>query len=161
MEPDTATAAPTAPRVVNLAALRAQDVIKYDVKNPDPDPEAPETLGWMWDLAGPNHPATIAHQQKVTAGFLTESRRQQQAQANGKKWKAEDRSPEDLREAMLDQVCARVLGFGPVDLGDGPIQYSPAEARKLLGDRRFGWLLNQISGALAEDANFFAKSAKT
>lgn len=161
MEPDTTTAATPGPAVIKLTALRAQDVVEYDVRNPDPDPEAPELLGWKWRLAGPNHPATIAHQQKVTAGYLHESRRQQQATANGKKWKAEDRTPDELRDSMLDQVCARVLGFGPVDLGNGPVEYSAANARMLLGDRSLGWLLNQISGALADDATFFAKSAKT
>ena len=140
----------------DLATADAQDEGELVIKHPTT--EAPTT--WVWTFYGPGHPATIAVAEKATKSFLRESKAQQEARINGKKWKAEETSIEEMRDKNIENILARLKGFTPVKFGAEIIEYSPDRARELLLDRKKGWLFAQVINYLQDDANFIQPSVK-
>jgi len=53
----------------------------------------------------------------------------------------------------------RTKGFTPIKLDGQLIEYSADAARQLLLDRKKGWLLEQITDYLKDEANFIQPSA--
>ena len=82
-----------------------------------------------------------------------------QAQVNGKKWKEDEESLDQLRADQVDGIVTRTKGFTPIKLDGQMIEYSADAAKALLLDRRKGWLLEQISEYLRDEANFIQPSA--
>lgn len=140
----------------DIADFDAQDEISYTVKNPKND----EPTGWVWTFFGPGHPVTIELSNKLSRAVLQERRAKEAAMVNGKKWKPDDQTPDELRAEMVDSIVTRVKDFTPVKINGEEISYSPDVARKVLLDPKKGWLFAQISGFLREDENFMRPSPK-
>lgn len=114
--------------------------------------------GWKITLAGPAHPKT---QTWATENSRRNIRRQQmmeQAQANGKKYKAEDRSVEDVRQENLGWVVSRIVNWTPVKIGAETFPFSDENAIRLLARPTMGWAFNQIVEALDEERSFTKRS---
>lgn len=140
----------------DLATTEAQDEGELVIKHPTTD----EPTTWVWTFYGPGHPATIAVADKAAKSFLRETKAQQEARVNGKKWKAEDSSLEEMRNQNIDNIMARLKEFTPVKFGSETIAYTPESARALLLDRKKSWLFIQVINYLQDDANFIRPSAK-
>lgn len=117
--------------------------------------------GWTWTFAGPSHPMGVAQINRIAAENLQRTKLQEQAQINGKKWKAPDRSPQEVIDENADYVLERLLGWSDVLMGGEPFPYSRENARKILTDRNKGSLLQQAIEHLNDDANFTRRSPKT
>lgn len=138
---------------LNLSALRALDTSELNIKHP----VTGELTGWVWTIAGPGHPQTIAQSEKMQRENLLEARLKEEARVNGKKWRGDEKDPSEVRASNIANVAARVVGFTPVILEEGGPEttYSPETAQKILGDRDYGWVFSQVLEFLVDDAAFF------
>ena len=78
----------------------------FDLSEVDPKDEGelvirhPKTLaptGWTWTFYGPGHAATVALSNRVAQAALKRAAARRQAQVNGKKWKEDEESLDQLR----------------------------------------------------------------
>jgi hypothetical protein len=139
----------------DLSDVDARDEGELDIRHPKTD--AP--TGWMWTFYGPGHAATIAIANRVADAALRKAAARRQAQINGRKWKEDEESLEQLRAENVDNIVARTKGFTPIKLDGQVIESSPEAAKQLLLDRKKGWLLDQIADYLRDQANFIQPSA--
>jgi hypothetical protein len=139
----------------DLSAVDAQDEAELAIRHP----KTLKPTGWVWTFYGPGHAVTTELSNRVASAALKKAAARRQAQINGKKWKEDEESLEQLRAEQVDGIVTRTKSFSPIKFGDETIQFSPDAARKLLLDRRKGWLLEQISDYLRDEANFIQPSA--
>jgi hypothetical protein len=140
----------------DLSELDAGDESTLAIKN-----AAGKPTTWIWTFYGPGHPKTVALSNRVSKKWLQEAREKEQAQVNNKKWKAEERSLDDVRNENVDSILERTKDFTPVKLNGEVIEFSPDAARRLLLDPRKGALFTQISEFLKEESSFMRPSAKS
>jgi hypothetical protein len=138
----------------DLSDLETGDEASLAIKD-----SAGRVTGWIWTFFGPGHPKTVALSNRVSKKWLQEARDKEQAQVNGKKWKPEDRSLDDVRSENVANIVERTKAFTPVKLNGVVIEFSPDAARRLLLDPRKGALLTQVSEFLKEEENFMKPSA--
>ena len=115
---------------------------------------------WRWTFAGPGHPNAAAQSNRVARESLAKARAKEQAQTNGKKWKAPDQSPDELLEDNVSFVLERLLGWSDIKMNGEPYPFSHENARKLLMDRRKGALLQQAIEFILDENSFTKRSAK-
>jgi hypothetical protein len=139
----------------DLSAVDAQDEGELLIKHP----KTLEPTGWTWTFYGPGHPVTMELSNRVAGAALKKAAARRQAQANGKKWKEDEESLEQIRVENVDSIVTRTKNFTPIKLDGQIIEYSPEAAKRLLLDRKKGWLLEQIAEFLREEANFIQPSA--
>lgn len=139
----------------DLASADAQDEATLAIKHPTTD--KPTT--WFWTFYGPGHPKTIEVADRASKEALRELHDQKQARVNGKKVKVDEKSLDELRTENVAAIVARLKTFTPVKLGEETITFSIDEAKKLLLDRRKGWLYGQVMEFLKSDENFIQPSA--
>jgi hypothetical protein len=139
----------------DLSAIDAQDEGELVIRHP----KTLEPTGWTWTFYGPGHAETIALSNRVAGAALKKAAARRQAQINGRKWKEDEESLDQLRTENVDNILARTKSFTPTRLNGELIEYSPNAARKLLLDRKKGWLLEQITEYLRDEANFIQPSA--
>ena len=139
----------------DLATMDAQDEAELVIKHP----KTLEPTGWAWTFYGPGHAVTTALSNRVAGAALKKAAARRQAQVNGKKWKEDEESLDQLRADQVDGIVTRTKGFTPIKLDGQMIEYSADAAKALLLDRRKGWLLEQISEYLRDEANFIQPSA--
>lgn len=124
------------------------------------NPTTGEPTTWVWKIAGPGHAKTQELRRKSEREALQERRLLEQAQANGKKWKAPERTPEDEFRRFTEAIAQRVLHFTPAEIAGQRYDYSPEACRTLLADPRRAWLRKQLTDYLLADESFFPKPAK-
>jgi hypothetical protein len=139
----------------DLSAVDARDEGQLVIKHP----KTLEPTGWTWTFYGPGHPATIELSNRVAGAALKKAAARRQAQANGRKWKEDEESLDEVRAENVDNIVQRTKGFTPIKLDGQMIEYSAEAARRLLLDRKKGWLLEQIAEYLRDEANFIQPSA--
>jgi hypothetical protein len=139
----------------DLSAVDAQDEGVLVIKHP----KTLEPTGWTWTFYGPGHPVTIELANRVAGAALKKAAARRQAQANGKKWKEDEESLDQVRAENVDNIVTRTKGFTPIKLDGQMIEFSTEAARRLLLDRKKGWLLEQIAEYLRDEANFIQPSA--
>lgn len=124
-------------------------------------PQTGAPTSWVWTFYGPGHAQTLALRDRLLRKALADERERAQAQANGRKWKADARSPDDVLAENVDNIIARVKDWSPVRIDGQTISYSPEATRALLLDPRKGWLLAQVGDYLRDDASFTKPSASS
>jgi hypothetical protein len=139
----------------DLSAVDAQDEGALVIRHP----KTQEPTGWIWTFYGPGHPVTVDLSNRVAQAALKRAAARRQAQVNGKKWKEDEESLDQLRAENVDNIVTRTKGFTPIKLDGQLIEYSADAARQLLLDRKKGWLLEQITDYLKDEANFIQPSA--
>jgi hypothetical protein len=139
----------------DLSDVDAQDEGELVIRHP----KSLEPTGWTWTFYGPGHARTIELSNRVAAAALKKAAAKRQAQANGKKWKEDEESLEQLQTDQVENIVARLKHFTPVRIEGQTIEFSADAAKRLLLDRRKGWLLEQIGEFLADQANFIQASA--
>jgi hypothetical protein len=114
--------------------------------------------GWDIEIAGPSHPKTIAHQETIARRSLREAQRLEQAQANGRKWKAEERDVADNRREFIEGLVARIVGWSPVSIGGKTYEFSESSAVELLSMPAMGSFVAQIVEYLLDERSFMKPS---
>jgi hypothetical protein len=104
-------------------------------------------------------PVTISLSNRVAGAALKKATARRQAQINGRKWKEDEENLDQLRVENVDNIVTRTKSFTPIRLDGQLIEYSPDAAKQLLLDRKKGWLLEQITEYLRDEANFIQPSA--
>lgn len=137
----------------DVAALDAADEAHMEVRAGD------KPTGWIWTFAGPGHPRAEAQNNRVAREQLDLRRAQQQAQVNGKKWKAPEQSPDELLAGNVDFVLERLLRWSSVTMDGQDYPFTADNARKLLMDRKKGALLQQAIDFVIDDNSFTRRSA--
>lgn len=142
----------TTPAAFDLSDLDAQDEAVMEVlANGHP-------TGWTWTFAGPGHPKTIELSNRFARDRLRREKEQEQAQVNGKKWKAPDESPDEVLDRNVSLVAARLLGWSPIQMNGKDYPFTTDNAKALLMDRRKGQLLVQALEFLGEEQSFTKRS---
>ena len=69
---------------------------------------------WKWTFAGPGHPNAAAQSNRVAREFLAKTRAKEQAQTNGKKWKARaDSRPTSCSDGQCQLRARTAAAAGP------------------------------------------------
>lgn len=148
-------------QVVDLSSALPTDTEILEIKYRGTD----KGTGWKITIAGPGHPKTVAASKDHSRDQLRKARAIEQAQANGRKYKAEDDTPEEVARRNVDLIVQRIVGWSPDPLfksiSDEPIAFSHAAAVDLLLRHDMGWALGQIADFLSSDTAFTQASAKT
>jgi hypothetical protein len=140
----------------DLSELDTVDEDVMDVRRKD----GSET-GWKWTFAGPGHSKSIEQSNRLAKERLRKEKAQEQAVINGKKWKAEDETPEEALDRNVRIVTDRLLGWSPIKMNGEPLPFSIDNANAILKDRRKSHLLIQALEFLGDDAAFSGRSAMT
>lgn len=142
---------------VDLLASASNDTAVLEILKPN----GLDSTGWRVTFAGPAHAKAIAWQNEETRKNLRRQQRIEQAQVNGKKYKPEDRDPDDVRHDNVAWIVSRIIDWTPVRLGPGePIVFSEASATELLLNPKLGWVFTQMVDFLADERSFTKASAK-
>lgn len=112
---------------------------------------------WVWTFAGPGHPKAVELSNRVARERLRREAEQEQARVNGKKWHAEQETPEDMAKRNADYVVGRLLGWTDVMMGGKPFPFSPDNARALLIDPKKGALALQALEFLGDQKSFMKR----
>jgi hypothetical protein len=142
---------------LDLADCEALDTAELDVRHP----ATGEPTGWRITFAGPGHPQVVALSDRDARKRLREEREKEQARVNNRKWKAEDRSPEEVRAENVGYVVDRIVAWTPVRINGEDVPFSRDAAMRLFTDPRKGWLLNQAADFVLAEQTFFKRSATT
>lgn len=114
--------------------------------------------GWKITLASPAHPQVIAFNEKQMRQTLHRQKLIEQAQVNGKKYVAEERSPDEQRRENIASFVARIIDWTPIRLPSGTVTFSPKNAEDLLIRPEMNWALTQIIEAIGDEKRFTKRS---
>lgn len=138
----------------DIDALDTADTAEMTVLGP-----SGALTNWVWIFAGPSHEKTIAQGNRLARERLHEEGQKEQARVNGKKWKAPEESVDQVRAKNIEFVVERVVGWRGASRGGKPFEFSPANVREVLSDRKKGALLVQSLEFLGGDSSFTQSSA--
>ena len=150
-------ATPAAPAGFDIFAAAPANTTVYTVLQPDRVTETP----WRITLAGPAHEKTLAHQDKQRRKNLRIAEAQENARVNGKKYKAEEKTPEEERRESALWIISRIVsweGFAP---GGVVTPFSDELGIKIFSDPRFSDYFMQIAEVINEATSFTKGSAGT
>lgn len=117
---------------------------------------------WVWIIAGPGHPASIALDKRVSEDMAARDRAIEMARVNGRKWKGDDESPEDKRRRSVGYLADRVLDWRPVvTLNGEALPFSRENVIKILLDPERGDTIVRQLGEFFEDERSFMKRSAT
>ena len=139
----------------DLAALDAADEARMEVIVNG------RGTGWVWTFAGPGHPRAVEQSNRLARDELQRQRLKEQAQANAKKWKAPERTPDELLDENVAFVLERLLGWSDITDKGAPFPFTPENARTMLMDRRKRSLLQQAMEFILDDSSFTGPSARS
>jgi len=140
----------------NLDDFALQDESNLDLRNKFGEPS-----GWIWTLAGPGHPATVAADERLAKRNLAIQDEQEKARVNGRKWKGTGDSVDDVRERNIDYIVARLLRWSDGMTVEGsPFPCTPENARKVLLNPGLG-VYEQVNTYLLDEKSFTPRSPKT
>lgn len=139
--------------------------MSFDIDQLDAADEATMTVvangaltTWVWTFAGPGHSKTVEQANRMSREALHEKRQKEQAQANGRKWKAPEESVDEVRAKNVNFVVERLIGWTGAKRGGEDFAFSTEAARALLLDPRKGALLVQALEFLGEESSFTQRS---
>mgnify|MGYP001593824205 CR=1 FL=1 len=142
---------------IDLTAMLPADTATMEVLKPG----GIEGTGWIVTFGGPAHPRTLAWSNEAARKGLRKAAQIEQSQVNGKKFKAEDRNPDEVRKENVAWVVARIVDWTPITIGGKGYPFSDAAATELLIKPEMGWAFGQMVEFLGADASFTQRSATT
>jgi hypothetical protein len=140
----------------DLSAFQASDQAEMVVRHPVTN----EPTTWKITFAGPGHPKTRELADRLARQSLREEQEQARARVNGRKWKGEERSPNEARDANFRAVADRIIQWSPVRLNGEDVPFNTDNAMRLLSDPAMGTLFAQCLEFLGAEASFLQDSAK-
>ena len=116
--------------------------------------------GWWWEFAGPGHPKTEALNNRLARDRLHKAAQVEQAQVNGRKWKADEESPDEVRAKNIADLVDRLVGWSDVIMGEGNavFAFSPAAAIEFLSHPKRVHVLTQAMEFIASEKAFTPRS---
>ncbi len=138
----------------------AVPVESYTLEFLHPRTKAP--TGWKVELAGPQHPESIAVANEAGRDFLEAERAVKIAQATGQQPEQPDETIQERRRKSVNRVCRRILGWSPnptfKNVQAGPIEFSvPAATELFLRPDMAGFFI-QVTKYFNADAAFISPS---
>lgn len=115
--------------------------------------------GWFWEFAGPGHPKTEAVNNKFARQRLARQAQMESAQVNGRKWKADQELPEDVRARNIADMVERLIGWSDIEIGGKPFPFTPEAAKEFLSHPKRVGVLTQAMEFLANEKSFTPRSA--
>ena len=140
----------------DLDEFASVDEAELVIRRPDGTPTP-----WVWIIAGPGHPKTIALEKRIGEEDLARTRAQEQARVNGKKWKPEAETVEEVKRKNFAIIAERVLGWRPAEIkmGGKPLPFSKENVIQVLADpSRGGTLVRQLNDFFNEETAFSKRS---
>lgn len=119
-----------------------------------------QATDWRWTFAGPGHPQSVALADRLGRERLRKDREQAEAVANGRRWKAENDTPEEARRRGAEFIVDRLIGWSPITLSGKDYPFTRENAIALLIDPKKASLAVQAMEFLANDRSFTPPSAK-
>jgi hypothetical protein len=150
------------------AAIAAEEdkPIEIDLEDFDAADEAEMTVTkdgklttWVWTFAGPGHPKAVAQSNRLSRERLHEDKEKEQARVNGKKWKASEEAPDEVRKRNVAFIVERLLRWNTIKLNGEVLPFSAEAATRVLSDPRKISLLIQALEFLNEDKSFIKRAA--
>lgn len=120
-----------------------------------------QPTGWLWTFAGPGHPKAVEQANRLARERLRRDAEIERARNNGKQWKTEVETPDQIRAKNIAFVVERLIRFTPAKLNGELVEFSPEAAAKILGDPRKGTVIQQAIDFLADEKSFSRRSAKS
>lgn len=115
--------------------------------------------GWLWTFAGPGHPRAVEQTNRLAKERLRRDAEVDRVRNNGKQWKGEVETPDQIRAKNVAFVVERLIGFTPAKINGDLVEFSPEAAGRLLSDPRKGALMQQAIEFLADEKSFTRRSA--
>lgn len=143
---------------VDLSAFMPVDTAVYEVL----DPSRIKGTGWRVTFCSDAHPKALAFSNNNARETLRRQRAIEQAQVNGKKYKPEDKEPDDVKSNNVDWVVSRVIDWTPVRIPPWYpelLPFSDESAKALLMKPELGWVYTQFVEYLTDDKSFTKASA--
>jgi hypothetical protein len=144
-------------RKFDLTSIQSLDEVEIEIKYPGTD----ESTGWFITLAGPGHPKTIEMAEIASQKNLHRQRMIDQAQINGRKYKAPEIDVETDRRQNLEGIIGRVIGWRGLYVGGEEVPYSAENAQRILSDRRNDKSITQVINYILDDQSFMKRSEAT
>lgn len=116
--------------------------------------------GWFWEFAGPGHPKTEALNNRLARERLHKSAQIEQAQVNGRKWKAEEDEPDEVRAKNIADLVERIVGWSEVEIDGETFAFSAAAAIEFLSHPKRVGVLTQAMEFVATEKSFTQRSGK-
>lgn len=138
---------------VDLSGIVPVDVIRYEVLRPGTTTGS----GWFIEIADESHPNAIAWSNEAARKKLKRQASLEAQQLNGRKIKAEERDPDEVKHENVGWVVSRIVGWTPVKLtfiSPDPITYSEANAYKVFLHPKMGWALGQLVDLIGDEKAF-------
>ena len=139
----------------DIAALAATDEGDLDILDGKGNP-----TGWIWTFAGPGHPTTIALDRESNARFLQREQAKERVRTNGKTWKGDSETVDEVRDRNVAYIVGRLLRWSDTQMEGKPFPCTPENARRILSDPRFGLVFTQANEFLRDEKDFTKGSAK-
>lgn len=143
------------PDAFDIDDLRATDTDDLAIVHP----VTGKPTSWVWTLAGPAHPDTIAQANRSTREMLKTQRMKENAATNRKKWIEPERTPEEVRRENAESFAARVLGWTPARINKEDYPFSKENVVRLLLDPAYGRIYAQLLEYFSSDDSFTNRSA--
>jgi hypothetical protein len=125
-------------------------------------PRTKAPTGWKVELAGPQHPESIAVANEAGKDFLDEERAVKVAQATGQKPETPEETIQERRRKSVNRLCRRIIGWSPNptfrNVQADPISFSVAAATDLFLRPDMAGFFIQITKYFNADAAFIAPS---
>lgn len=115
--------------------------------------------GWVITMAGPGHAKTVALNNETARKQLQLDQRIEQARVNGRKFKSEDKQPDEQRREFIESLVARIVTWTPISIGDEKFEFSDKTAIDLLSRPVMGPYVAQIVDAIIDERFFMKDSA--
>lgn len=144
-----------APAAFDLSELDASDEAVMEVYANG------NATGWLWTFAGPGHPKAIDQSNRLAKERLRKEREIEQAQVNGRKYKASEETVDEALERNVRMVTDRLLSWSAIQMGGKDFPFTIDNANALLMDRRKGQLLIQALEFLGDERSFTTRSASS
>lgn len=139
----------------SIDAFEAADTGKMQVLDAAGNP-----TGWYWEFAGPGHPKTEALNNRLARERLHKSAQIEQHQINGRKWKAEQENPDEVRAKNIADLVERIVGWSEVEIDGEAFTFSAAAAVEFLSHPKRIGVLTQAMEFVASEKSFTPRSAK-
>ena len=146
-------------QVVDLSAFMPEDTALFEVL----DPGGTKATGWVIEFAGPSHPKTVEWANKNAKEQLRREAQMEAARVNQRKYKPDEKEPDEVRRANVEWVVSRIVSWTPVripHLSPDTIEFSEKAASDLLMRPEMGWAYLQMVEFLA-DIRSFTKGSVT
>lgn len=141
-------------KALNFDDFEASDTGKMEVLDVQGNP-----TGWFWEFAGPGHPKTEALNNRISRERLRKQAQIEQAQANGRKYKVDPETPDDIRAKNIADIVERLVGWSDIEIGGKPFPFTAENATEFLSHPKRVGVVVQAVEFLANEKSFTPRSA--